>query len=138
MPNRAAKFSTEYLSEEQMRAALLALPSVLQRLLGKHAVIASYGWQARIHSSLSHVPMHDNTDCIQYLIEDSLEQRIVIPGESDFRFVVPEDRLDVLFCHESDIHLDGSDEQLLHSFRSTFPYLEYRWYSQEDVEKMMK
>ncbi len=87
-----------------MHDALFALPQVLQTLLGDHTIVAYYGLMARIHSSLCDLPMKDHTQAIQYLIEDSVEQKIVTPGATDFYFKVPEKRLVVLFCHESDIH----------------------------------
>src|SRR5690348_17223801 len=100
MPNAGAKFSSEYLPKERMHAVLLALPGVLQRLLGEHDLVGMYGCGARIHAALMWQRMGVSTYSVQYLIEDSIEQRIVIPGESDFHFEVPENRLEVLLCHE--------------------------------------
>jgi hypothetical protein len=136
MPNAGAKYSSDYLPQEQMRAALLALPGVLQQLLEEHPLIASYGWAANIHGDLCYKPMREHTRSIQYLIEDSIEQRIVIPGESDFRLEVPEGRLVLLFCHESDIHLDGADDELLQQFMATEPLSQMRWHTREEVERM--
>ena len=137
MPNKAARFSSDYLPQEQMHALLLALPKALLSLLGEKRVVASYGWAARIHGDLFYKPMRENVLTLQYLIEDSIEQRIVIPGESDFRFEVPEGRLDILFCHESDIHLDGMDEDLMRRFMATEPYSQLRWITGEEVERSM-
>lgn len=137
MPSSAAKYSSDYLPKEQIHAALLALPGVLQQLLGEHTIIASYGWAANIHGDLWHKPMRDDTRWIQYLIEDSIEQRIVVPGESDFRFEVPEGRLVLLFCHDSDIHLDGTDDHLLQQFMATEPFSQMHWHTQQEVEKRM-
>jgi hypothetical protein len=137
MPSSAAKFSSGYLPKEQMHSALMALPEALQSLLGDHKIIAMYGWASKIHGSLLWQPMEDDTGRLKYLIEDSIEQRIVIPGESDFIFEVPDKRLQVTFCHESDIHLNGSDDVLLKQFMTTKPYLEMRWYTQEEVAKLM-
>jgi hypothetical protein len=137
MPNKSAKFSSDYLSKEQMHAAILALPGVLQTLLGEHKIIASYGWGTNIHVDLTYKPMREDTRWIQYLIEDSIEHGIVLPGGSDFLFEVPEGRLELLFCHESDIHLDGSDDELLQRFMATEPFSGYHWSTREDVERMM-
>ena len=136
MPNKGARFSSHYLPKEQMHSALLALPGVLQTLLGEHKIVVRYGWAANIHSDLMYHPMNDSTNWIQYLIEDSIEQRIIIPGESDFRFEVPNGRLDLVFCHESDIHLDGSDDELLRRFMATEPFCKMQWHTKEDLEKM--
>ena len=137
MPNKGARFSSDYLPKEQMHAALLALRGVLQSLLGEHKIIASYGWACNIHGDLLYKPMREDTRWIQYLIEDSIEQRIVVPGESDFRFEVPEGRLDLKFCHECDIHLDGADDELLQRFMAMEPFLQMRWYTLDEVKKMM-
>lgn len=138
MPNKGAKFSTDYLPKQQMHAALMALPGVLTNLVGKHKIIAMYGVSARIHGSLCWQPMDSDTRFLQYLIEDSLDQRIVIPGQSDFLFEVPAKRLAVTFCHESDIHLDGSDDELLKQFMASDPYQQMRWYTQAEVERSME
>ena len=122
MPNKAAKFSSEYLSQEQMHAALVAVPGEFQAMLGEYEIITSYGWGTNIHIDLQYKPMREDTRRLEYHIADSIEQRIVVPGQSDFRFEVPEDRLDLLFCHERDIHLDGSDEELLLRFIRTEPF----------------
>lgn len=137
MANSRSKFSTDYLPKEQMHAALLALPGVLVNLLGEHKLVAMYGCQAKIHHSLAWQPMNDHTDRLQYLIEDSIDQRIIIPGQSDFHFEVPENRLAVMYCHESDIHLDGLDDELLRRFMASDPYSEMRWYTQAEVEESM-
>src|SRR5687768_643230 len=104
MPNSAARFSTDYLPKDQVHTALTSLPGVFQALLGDHKIVASYGWACKIHGDLCYKPMREDTRWLQYLIEGSIDQRIVIPGESDFCFEVPDKRLEVLFCHESDIH----------------------------------
>lgn len=120
-----------------MHNAILALPKVLQSLLGEHKIIASYGWATKIHGDLQYKPLREDTRWLQYLIEDSIEQRIVIPGESDFRFEVPDDRLDVMFCHESDVHLDGSDDEHLQRFMETEPFSHMHWHTRDEVEKSM-
>ena len=137
MPNADATFSTDYLSIEERSEALFALPAALISLLGQHKLIAYYGWSCKIHGSLHYVPMEDRTDHIQYLIEDSVEQRIVTPGESDFYFEVPEEQLEILFCHECDIHVDGTNEDLMRRFMATEPYSRYKWHTKEEVQKRM-
>src|SRR4051812_4056626 len=134
VPNGACKYSTDYLSEDQMRDALLSLAPALQSLLGESKLTAGYGCGAKIHGDLRYVPMSESTEYIQYLIEDSIEQRIILPGESDFYVEAPEKRLIVTFCHESDIHLDGTDEELLQRFMSTAPYCSFHWNTREEVE----
>jgi hypothetical protein len=137
MPTKSDKYSSDYLPTEQMQVALLALPDVLQLLRAEHQIIASYGWGAKIHPDLWYKPMKENTKWLQYLIEDSIEQRIVIPGESDFSFNVPDGRLEVTFCHDSDIHLNGSEDKISQRFMSTKPFSDMHWNTREIVEKSM-
>lgn len=137
MPNAGCKFSTEYLPKEQMHSALLALPQVLRHLLGEHPVVAMYGWAANIHDDLRWVPMNDDTGTLQFLIEDSIKQRIIVPGDGDFLFEVPDKRLEVTFCHECDIHLDGSDDELLRQFMCAAPFVHMHWHTQAEVERSM-
>jgi hypothetical protein len=137
MPNSAARFSSEYLQKEEIRNALVALPEVLNSLLGKQRIIATYEWGSNIHGNLHHVPMNLDTERLPYFIEDSIDQRIVVPGESDVRFQVPVDRISILFCHESDIHLDGVDDGLLEQFMANAPYSLMRWYTSDEVKELM-
>src|SRR4051812_46729153 len=98
MPNYAADFSTEYLTQDQIRAALLALPKVLESVLGDHEVVAYYGWATNIHSDLQWKPMRMLTTTMEFFTEDSLEHRIFVVAESDMLFTVPDKRLEILFC----------------------------------------
>ena len=132
------KFSTEFLSEEQMREAMFSLPNVFQELLGTCRVVASYGWSCNLHVDLCYKPMDVGTSWMEYFIEDSVEHRIVVPGHSDFRFVVPENRLDLMFCHESDIHLNGSDDELLRCFMSAEPFARFRWLTCDEARASLK
>ena len=138
MPHKGAKYSSDYLPKEQMHAALLALSGAFLKLLGEQRIIATYGLDTNIHNDLQYKPMRDHTLLLHELIENSIEQRIVIPGESDFRLEVPEGRLEITFCHESDIHLDGSDEDLLQRFMATEPFSRLHWNTREEVEKSFK
>jgi hypothetical protein len=45
-------------------------------------------------------------------IKDSLEQRIFVPAESDLHFELPDGQLRLLFCHDDDVHVSGSDDEL--------------------------
>ncbi len=111
----------------------MALPNVLHDLIGDHKIIAMYGWAAKLHPDLYWKPMDSDTRWLKYLIEDSIDQRIVIPGESDFIFEIPEKRLEVKFCHESDIHLNGVDDDLLQHFMSKTPFLQMHWHTKDEV-----
>jgi hypothetical protein len=137
MASKAAKFSTDLFAEGADACCSAGFARCAANLLGEHKIVAMDGWKTKIHGSLHWQPMNDDTRWLQYLIEDSIEQKIVTPGESDFIFEVPAKRLEVMFCHESDIHLDGTDDQLLQQFMTSEPYLQMHWQTQADVQKSM-
>jgi len=81
MPNAAAKYSSEYLTADQMASALKQLPAVLLGIFGECWFTTYYGWATNIHEDLQYKTMRVRTDRMQRFIEDSVEQRIVVPGE---------------------------------------------------------
>jgi hypothetical protein len=101
MPNSAAEYSSEYLSAEQMATALNALPAVLDRLFGGCVLTAYYGWAANLHGGLCWKPMKIHPGTLQFFIEDSIDQRIILPGQSDLLIDSPQEELRLLFCHVS-------------------------------------
>lgn len=121
-----------------MLSLMLALPDVLRELLGRHKVVATYGWAAKIHDDLRWKPMNDDTASLKVLVQNSIDQRIVIPGESDLIIEVPDGRIEIKCCHECDIHLDGTDEILIQRFMTTDPFARLRWYAKQEVEKMLQ
>ena len=100
------------LPEEQLRSLLTSLPSVLNELAGDCLLKAMYGWGSNLHIDLCYVPMRVGTKWVDRFIKESLEQRIVVPANSDLYFEFPDERLEILFCHEGDIHVCGPDEEL--------------------------
>ena len=75
------------------------------------------------------------TETLEYFIADSLDQRIVVAGESDFLFTVPENRLSLMFCHESDIHLNGEDDELIRQFLASEPFSQMQFHSREEMQR---
>ena len=135
MPNSGVKYSTEYLTTEKLTAALLALPETIATLVGHHSVVVQYGWSSYIHPDLTYTPMNCfGKRSLQELIQYSIDRGITVPGESDFLFEVPEQRLEIVICHESDIHLDGNENELLERFMALEPFTQYRWYSKDELE----
>ena len=115
MPNTAAKYSSEYLTAEQMALALDSLHSVLDLLFGQCTFTATYGWAANLHSDLWYRPMTIHPGVMRWFIEDSVIQRTIVPGQSDLYIESPHNELKLLFCHESDIHVDGESEEMMKS-----------------------
>ncbi|MDB5974703.1 MAG: hypothetical protein JWR07_1463 [Nevskia sp.] len=106
----------------ELKSLLEALPRQLNELLGDCLVKAMYGWGCNLHMDLCYVPMKVGTQWIEKFIRESLEQRIVVPAESDFYIELPEERLEILFCHEGDIHVCGPDEDLRNKVLNTAPF----------------
>ena len=109
-------------SPTEIQAILEALPTLLNQLLGNCLVKAMYGWGCNLHMDLCYVPMTVGTQWIERFIRESLEQRIVVPANSDFYIELPEERLEILFCHEGDIHVCGPDEDLCNKVLSAVPF----------------
>ncbi|MGH7843558.1 MAG: hypothetical protein ACREQW_00085 [Candidatus Binatia bacterium] len=119
MPHSLGGLRSRLLSGAEVRRALHSLPAALRDLLGGAAITAYYGWGCNLHADLQYVPMRVAVASLERFIADSLAQEIVIPGGSDFCFIVAEDRLEILFCHEGDIHLKGRDHSLLEALQKT-------------------
>ena len=85
---------------------------------------------------LCYLPMSVHTNWMMQFLEQSVEQRIVVPGRNDFWFIVPEERLHVMFCHERDIHLNGSDDELLRQFMATEPFSRFKWFTREEMRSV--
>lgn len=132
MPDSSDKFYSDILPAERMRQAMEALPDVFRGLLGECIVTAYYGFGAKIHADLQYAPMRVGTGWIDRFIGDTIKRGIVIPGRSDFSFTTPDERLEVLFCHESDIHLKGKDDALIEQFIAAPPFSEIRFRSRAE------
>jgi hypothetical protein len=133
MPNLAAKYSSEYLSPDRMRTALLQLPPILEELLGEYTLTVQYGIGTRLHGSLQYIPMSVSCDMLPFFLADSLEQQIVLPGASDVLIASTNNELSLLFCHESDIHVDGSDKTLMQRFIASSPLSDIKFLSQAQL-----
>lgn len=105
------KLYSDYLSGEAVLAAMESLPRVLHDLLGECLITAYYGICCNLHNDLLYQPMRISTTWLDRFIAESIAHRIVVPGSSDLSCEVPDGRLSVLFCHESDIHVGGSDDK---------------------------
>jgi hypothetical protein len=118
-----------------MASALIALSPTLDLLFGRCVLTAYYGWAANLHRDLCWMPMKIHPDTLQFFIEDSIDQRIIVPGQSDLLIDSPQEELRLLFCHESDIHVDGKDEDLMKRFMESEPYSQFRFYSKAELNE---
>lgn len=136
MPNFAAKYSSEYLTPDQVASALTALPAVLNELFGECTFTVCYGWAANIHVDLWHVPMRVQTMVLPYFIEDSIRQQIIVPGQSDLIVRSPNNELNILFCHECDIHVDGESPEFMQRFIAAEQFSKIKFFSQEELKAL--
>ena len=65
-------------------------------------------------------------DVLPYFMEDPTEQRIFEFGGSDLLIESPDSNLRILICNESDVHLDGADDDAMNKFVARFPQLGFR------------
>jgi hypothetical protein len=121
------------LEPDDLEAGMRALPGFCRGALGKALVTAFYEFGCNLPGDLLYLPIRVGTQWMDRFIKDSLDQRIVVPGRSDLRFVVEGGRLEALFCHEGDIHLKGTDSGLLKGFMSWQPFDGFGFETQEDA-----
>ncbi|MEI7459889.1 MAG: hypothetical protein WCK15_10815 [Pirellula sp.] len=126
MPNLGAKFSSSYITVEVMREFIAQLPSQLRPILSSPNLTVSYGWGCKLHPDLWYKPMNVGLDLFPYFIEDSETQGIFQIGQSDLLIESPDSRLQVLLCHESDIHIDGTDNETMAKLVEAFPNIDFR------------
>lgn len=112
---------------DELLAAIEALPGVLRSMVGETIVMAYYGYGCYLHPDICYLPMKVGTAWIDRFIGDSLRQRIVVPGMSDFSFTIGDGTLEVEFCHDGHIHLSGTDTTLLAQFREQSPFSGLVW-----------
>lgn len=126
MPNHNAKVSSCYISKDTTRSFLALVPSLMLELYGNRNLTVYYGWACNLHPDLLYKPMSVPLDVFPYFIEDSIEQRIFVIGGSDLLIESPDSKLRLLICHESDIHLDGIDDEAINRIGMRFPELDFR------------
>lgn len=133
MPNLAAKFSSDYLTADQMAASLKALPAALLELFGECRCTVLYGWGSGLHTDLWYMPMSVAVCGISCFIEESVDQRIFVPGGSDLFIKSPRNELEILVCHENDIHVDGESLDAMQRFMAAEPFRDMRFFSQDEL-----
>lgn len=135
MTNFSSKYSSDCLTAEQMASAFRALPEVLADLFGECTFTVWYGHGANLHHSLLYIPMSVSTSVLPFFLEDSVGQRIIVPGESDLIVKSPKKELELRYCHHSDIHVDGESEEIIQRFIAARQFSEIHFLSQAEVKK---
>lgn len=104
------------LSALQMKEAMEQLPQALSSLIGNSILQAMYGYGCYLHPELCYIPVKVGTTWLERFIRESLQQRIVVPCQSDLVFIMQEGGLEVEFCHEGHIHVSGTNQELVSRF----------------------
>lgn len=102
-----------------------ALPAFFCEFFPDSILIAKYGYGSGLHNDLCYQPMHVGVGWLDRFITESIEQRIFVPGDSDLTIAAPDDRLSVMFCHEADILVSGTDLELVAHFVSSLPHASF-------------
>jgi len=104
---------TRRLSVGEVESVVTGLPGLLWTLVGDCVLTAEYGTECNIHNDLQYVSMQVGIRWLDRFLAESKEQRIFVPAKSDLSISTPAGGLTILFCHESDIHLTGQNEELI-------------------------
>jgi hypothetical protein len=118
-PNR---YVSILLTGRQVLGFMEALQPVLQELVGNTPLIARYGFGCAVQSDQHGAPMQIGTDGVRHFIRDSVQQKIITPGESDIHFELPPGRLQIVFCHEGHVHVGGTELELGEQFVTSKPF----------------
>ncbi len=129
--NALVRKPNEHVSVEltyaQIIDGLRALPVALRAIVGDSLIVATYGYGSRLHPELWYVPMRVGMSWLPRFIDESLDQRIFVPGSSDLIFNLGNGAVEVEFCHDAHLHLSGTDERLLDYVRHHEIYTFVQW-----------
>ncbi len=126
MPNFGSKISSAYITVGVMREFIAHLPSLMRDIYGNRNLNISYGLGCCIHQDLWYKSMNVPLDVFPYFIEDSVGQGIYQICGSDLLIESPDSNVKILLCHESDIHIDGSDDESIAKVVARFPSIDFR------------
>jgi hypothetical protein len=104
---------TRILELKEIQSVIDKIPEFIRELVGDCIVSVEYGCGCNIHNDLQYIPMETGTSWLGRFISGSIEQKIFIPSKSDLSITTPDEEVTILFCHESDIHIFGKDQQLV-------------------------
>jgi hypothetical protein len=99
---------TPLLSYDETKHLLLNIQGILNEIFNEEILIVKYGWGCNIHNDLQYVPMQVGINWMNSFLNDSINRKIYEIGKSDLYFENQNKTIEVLFCHESDIHLTAN------------------------------
>lgn len=116
--NGSTDCTSTYLERHEFVELVESLPTILRALLGDVIVTCQYGALSKLHPNLWYVPMDVGMQWLDRFFRESIEQQIFKPGGTDLHVSTRDGALDVRLCHEGDIHVTGSNPELVLQFVS--------------------
>ncbi|MBI3987442.1 MAG: hypothetical protein HY343_11005 [Lentisphaerae bacterium] len=104
---------TRILTKHEVEAVILGLPALIRKLVGDCILTVEYGTHSNLHNDLLYKPMEVGIAWLHRFLAESIDQRIFLPAGSDMSIATPDGGLEILFCHEGDIHLSGKNAALI-------------------------
>lgn len=126
MANFAAKFSSATIEPDQVRSFIAGLPALLEESYSDRALTFYYGFDCNIHNDLTYKPMRVALKVFSYFVEDSIDRKIYEVGKTDMSIESPDSDWKILLCHESDIHLEGENDEFIQKIIKAFPVFDFR------------
>ena len=127
MPHHKAKLSSRYITAAEMAQFAKGLPQLFSEIPGEEkCMIIHYGWGCNAHQDLLYQPMPVLLEAFPQFLEESIEQKIFDFGDCDLLIDSVNGELKILLCHESDIHIDGSNDELAQKVSEAYPSFEFR------------
>lgn len=100
------------LAVKQVQAELEAAPEILRRH-GIDLVVAYFGIGSAADIDELWIPHEFRVSVLLDFVQDGIERGRFEPGESDLFVKTPDGSTELHFCHESDIHLESTNEALV-------------------------
>ena len=110
MPPPEAEYVSPLLSEAEVGRVWGGLPDALKEIVGDAVLTVWYGASSGLHPDLWYVDMGVGTGWLDRFMRESVERGISRPGETDLHVILPGRGVEVLLCHESDVHVRGETE----------------------------
>ena len=110
------------LAPNHILSLLRALQAVFKALVGDAKLIARYGFGNRLHGDLWGKPMRVATAWLDRFVQQTIEQQIFAPGDSDLCIALENGDLRIFFCNEALLHVGGNSAQLRRAFLASEPF----------------
>ncbi len=113
--NKTLLVTSGILTADQVRAELEAAPDILRRY-GIEQVVACFGIGSKANIDELWKPHEIHISELLEFAQTGIDRGLFCPAESDLFVTVPDNSTELKFCHESDIHLDSTNDALIGEF----------------------